>query len=59
MAQMPKLEMNLAIVDADELLREVKGLNEDTRRAQRMAMAAWFLAAVIGTMAATIFGFPE
>jgi uncharacterized membrane protein YozB (DUF420 family) len=55
MAQLPNLEINLAIVDADELLREVKLLHEQTRKAQRMAMTAWFFAAVVGTMAATIF----
>ena len=55
MAQMPKLEMNLAIVDADELLREIKLLNEATRGYQRMAMTAWFVTAVIGTVSVIVF----
>ena len=56
MAQMPKLEMNLAIVDADKVLEEVRETLRAARRAYVISMAAWFAAGVIGTLVLIAIG---
>ena len=56
MAQIPNLEMNLAIVDADKLLDEVREILRAARRAYLIAMVAWFTTGVIGTLALIVIG---
>lgn len=56
MAQMPNLELNLAIVDADKLLEEVREHLAAVRRAYTIAMVAWFSTGVIGTLVLIVIG---
>jgi hypothetical protein len=55
MAQIPNLEISLAVVDAAELLRDVRGLHDSARRFYFLGLGFFIASAVLAASVAIFF----